>query len=121
MEKKLWSRRCSVTGEGMNEGWVWGDGVFYTKYLEDTLKECRNDREYIIQDLYSLSAESVNDYSQWKETADAIERVKANADTDEDLLLIGFQTDYLYFTEWEGDDAQYEELPNGIVVELTSN
>ena len=105
----------------MNEGWVWGDGVFYTKYLEDTLKECRKDREYIIQDLYSLSAESVNDYSQWKETADAIERVKANADTDEDLLLIGFQTDYLYFTEWEGDDAQYEELPNGIVVELTSN
>jgi hypothetical protein len=60
MEKKLWSRRCSVTGEGMNEGWVWGDGVFYTKYLEDTLKECRNDREYIIQDLYSLSAESAN-------------------------------------------------------------
>jgi len=48
----------------MNEGWVWGDGVFYTKYLEDTLKECRNDREYIIQDLYSLSAESANDYSQ---------------------------------------------------------
>ena len=120
-KKKIWSRRCSVTGEGMNEGWVWGDGVFYTKYLEDTLKECRNDREYIIQDLYSLSAESVNDYSQWKETADAIERVKANADTDEDLLLIGFQTDYLYFTEWEGDDAQYEELPNGSVVELTSN
>jgi len=35
--------------------------------------------------------------------------------------LIGFQTDYLYFTEWEGDDAQYEELPNGSVVELTSN
>ena len=121
MEKKLWARRCSVTGKGMNEGWVWGDGVFYTKYLEDTLKECRNDREYIIQDLYSLSAESANDYSQWKETADAIERVKANADTDEDLLLIGFQTDYLYFTEWEGDDAQYEELPNGSVVELISN
>jgi hypothetical protein len=33
----------------------------------------------------------------------------------------GLDTGDLWYTEWEGDDAQYEELPNGSVVELTSN
>ena len=32
----------------MNNGWVWGDGVFYTSTEEITLKECRKDREHII-------------------------------------------------------------------------
>jgi hypothetical protein len=114
---ETFARKCSVTNELMNEGWVWGDGAFYTKYLEDTLKECRKDRKYIIEDICSLSAESVNDYSQWKETADAIERIKANADTDEDLLLVGFQTDYLYFTEWDASEHQYG-IEDGLIHEL---
>ena len=114
---ETFARKCSVTNELMNEGWVWGDGTFYTKYLEDTLKECRKDREYIIEDICSLSAESVSDYSRWKETADAIERIKANADTDEDLLLVGFQTDYLYFTEWGESEHQYG-IEDGLIHEL---
>jgi len=114
---ETFARQCSVTNELMNEGWVWGDGVFYTKYLKDTLNECRKDREYIIEDICSLSAESVSDYSRWKETADAIERIKANADTDEDLLLVGFQTDYLYFTEWDESEHQYG-LEDGVIHEL---
>ena len=36
-EKILWARKCSVTGEGMNDGWLWGDGAFYTSTLELTL------------------------------------------------------------------------------------
>lgn len=115
---ETYARQCSITGELMNEGWVWGDGSFYTKYLTDTLAECRKDREAIIDDLCSLSAESVNDYSRRKETSEAIERIKANADTDEDLLLVGFQTDYLYFTEWESDDHQYGIDSEGKIFEL---
>ena len=115
---KTFARKCSITGELMNEGWVWGDGIFYTKYESDTLKECRRDREYIIDGICSLSAESVNDYSKWKETEDAIERIKANADTDDDLLLVGFQTDYLYFTEWEEEDHQYAVDADGNEIEL---
>jgi hypothetical protein len=114
---KTFARKCDITNEGMNEGWVWGDGTFYTKHLKDTLNECRKDREHIIADICSLSAESVNDYSKWGETADAIDRVKANADTDEDLLFIGFQTDYLYFTEWDKDDHQYQKK-NGLIIEI---
>ena len=45
---KTFARKCSITGELMNEGWVWGDGIFYTKYESDTLKECRRDREFIL-------------------------------------------------------------------------
>jgi hypothetical protein len=41
MEK--FARTCDVTKEGMNEGWCWGDGMFYTKYLEDTINELRKD------------------------------------------------------------------------------
>ena len=32
--KILWARQCDVTEEGMNEGWCWGDGHFYTKRYE---------------------------------------------------------------------------------------
>lgn len=39
MEK--FARRCDVTGKGMNEGWCWGDGMFYTESKEDTLAELR--------------------------------------------------------------------------------
>ena len=27
-EKILWARQCDITGEGMNDGWIWGDGAF---------------------------------------------------------------------------------------------
>lgn len=32
MEK--FARQCDVTGEGMNEGWCFGDGQNYAKYQE---------------------------------------------------------------------------------------
>jgi hypothetical protein len=30
-----YARKCSVTGEGMNEGWVGNDGEVYFKYGHD--------------------------------------------------------------------------------------
>lgn len=87
-EIKLWSRQCSVTGEGMNEGWVWGEGAFYTKYEEDTIKELRADYESSI-----------------------------GAQTDDELLDWAFNEDLLYFTEWDdSDDMQYQET-NGVLTE----
>jgi len=38
---KKYARRCDVTGKGMNEGWCWGDGAFYTKTKKDTVAELR--------------------------------------------------------------------------------
>ena len=56
---KKYARVCDITGEGMNEGWVWGDGVFYTKYEKDTLSECRKDRDAI---LFGVEELTINDY-----------------------------------------------------------
>lgn len=114
--KKHWARRCDVTGRGMNEGWCWCDGVFYTATMEDTLRECRKDRDYILR----LAEECTNlqDYDRQSEFIAALKRAEKDRETDEDLLLIGYQTDYLYYTEWDDeDDFQYVEI-NGKVKEI---
>lgn len=77
-----YARRCSISGEGMNKGWVWGDGVFYTKYEKDTIDELRND------------------YPE-----------KSNL-TDEGLIAWAVEeAGELYWTEWEDEsEYQYEEV-----------
>ena len=118
---KLWSRQCSVTGEGMNEGWCWGDGVFYTKNLSDTLKECRKDRDSILIDINSMISNNfeVNDADRYDEFKSAVYRANRGEDTDEDLLMIAFQIDYLYYTDWDDDDddLQYAEFSDGTIGE----
>jgi len=100
-----YARKCSVTGEGMNEGWVWGDGGFYTKYLEDTLAECLKDEDEILRSMRDGCYEAYNEphseeeISEWQELTYKVEHGEAL--TREELLLIGFRMDYLYFTEWE--------------------
>lgn len=37
-KQNLWARQCDVTLEGMNEGWVVGDGDAYFKYEKDALE-----------------------------------------------------------------------------------
>jgi hypothetical protein len=113
-----YARVCDITGEGMNEGWVWGDGTFYTKYEKDTLDECRKDRDAILFDMEELTIDDIIDWNDWNDFSEAIDRAKKNKDTDEDLLLIAYQTSYLYYTEWEDEDEfQYEEI-NGILKQL---
>ena len=113
-----YARQCSITSEGMNEGWCWSDGAFYTKYEKDTLVECRKDRDGILFGVDELSPFNVQDIGRWDELVEAIERAKNNEETDEDLLLIGYQGDYLYYTEWEcEEDFQYEEV-NGKLIEI---
>ena len=120
-----YARKCNVTGNGMNEGWCWGDGVFYTSTLQTTLSECRNDRDFILKvivndelgcELHEL--DTVQSEDDITELENAVKRAKKGMETDEDLLLIGYHTDYLYYTEWECDDEyQYEEV-NGILNEI---
>lgn len=84
-----YARQCSITGEGMNEGWCWGDGAFYTKYEKDTLAELRKDypeKSYL---------------------------------TDEGIMEWAVEEEgELYWTEWEcPEDFQYEEI-NGKLIEI---
>jgi len=105
-QETSYARTCDVTGEGMNKGWVWCDGMFYTKYMEDTLHECRKDRGAIIQNIDTLTPEDVEDPNEWDAFDEARCKVRDENDTDYDLLTIAYQIGYLYFTEWEDE---YEE------------
>lgn len=46
------ARQCSVTGEGMNEGWVFGDGEEYAKYEADALKLAKQYGYDSLEDAY---------------------------------------------------------------------
>jgi hypothetical protein len=89
MENQKFARKCSITGEGMNTGWIWGDGALYTKYLPDTISELRKD--------YPEKSElSEDDLLEW-----AVE-----------------EEEILYCTDWEvEEDFQYEVIA-GVLTEV---
>lgn len=72
MKEERYARVCDVTGKGMNEGWCWGDGSFYTATLEVTISELRKDypdKAYLTDD--ELLEESVdNEFLYWTEWYD---------------------------------------------------
>lgn len=37
VEGTKYARKCDFTGEGMNEGWCFGDGEMYAKYEKDAI------------------------------------------------------------------------------------
>ena len=72
-----YARKCSITGEGMNEGWCWGDGMFYSKYEKDPIAELRKDYP-------------------WKSWC-----------SNDELIEWGVYTEKaLYYTEWE-DESEH--------------
>jgi hypothetical protein len=73
MEK--FARRCSVTGEGMNEGYVYRDGDMYFKYEADLVAHLRSidsdsselSDEFILNEAYELEEYY---YTEWEERYD---------------------------------------------------
>jgi hypothetical protein len=61
-EFKTWMRVCSITGEGMNDGWISGDRSTYFKYETDALKWCNDQGYETILDAYD--AEMI-EWSNW--------------------------------------------------------
>ena len=84
-----YARQCNVTAEGMNDGWCWYDGIFYSKYESDTMTELRLDFP------------------------------EHSAMTDDELMTWAVEVaDILYWTEWEDEsEHQYEEI-NGKLIEI---
>lgn len=90
MEK--YARKCDITGVGMNDGWCWGDGMFYSATLEDTIAELRKDnpqKKYL---------------------------------TDDELLEWAVDVEILYWTEWyyeelEPGDVYYDAEGNEFEIE----
>ena len=92
-----YARKCDATGRGMNEGWVWGEGTYYTSTLELTMKELRDDVRDGAYDFDELGAEKMLQMS------------------DDELLAYAYDNNVLYYTEWEeidDDDVYYDENGN---------
>jgi len=121
--KRLWARQCDITKKGMNEGWVWADGSFYTNTLEDTLSECRKDRDSILSILTEIQdMHDIQDPSMWANFLRAVNAAEKGTDTDDNLLTIAYQCNLCYFTEWyenDDDEFMFAELEDGTIVALT--
>jgi hypothetical protein len=90
MEK--FARQCSVTGEGMNEGYVIGDGDFYIKYEKDLITFLRDNNEFPREN-ESLSDDFIMDEA--------------------------YNLGEYYYTEWEDeDDYEYCEDEDGNIIEI---
>jgi len=59
-----YARQCTKTLEGMNEGWVVGDGEEYYKYKADILARCKEAGYKGLNDAYD---DDFMYYTQWEE------------------------------------------------------
>lgn len=90
--KGLWLRKCDVTGEGMNEGYLlWDD--FYVKNESDAISALRQ----------NYSDEGRPDVAQ---------RFKDSA-----VLELAYEEELYYYTEWE---AFYEIREGNFYIELST-
>jgi hypothetical protein len=51
-----YARKCDITGEGMDEGWVFGDGEQYAKYETDAIKIANSMGYASIEEAYNDDA-----------------------------------------------------------------
>jgi hypothetical protein len=115
---KKWARKCSATGEGMNEGWCFNDGAYYAKYYEDAIAELRNNFDSIYGDFLSTTRDRWMGCIDDEELSVINENIDRGEISDEALLYMAYALDYVYWTEWDADDdAQYEEI-NGTLIEI---
>ena len=66
-----WARSCSVTGEGMNEGWVGNDGEVYFKYGHDALQWCIDRGYRDVDDAYADDVIYWTDWTEWEDDDDS--------------------------------------------------
>lgn len=81
--RKLYCRRCSVTGEGMNSGWLFEgdhDTVKYEKDVVHILRQCAHDYD-----------------------------IDPMGRSDDDLLQAAVELDICYYTDWEDDPMHRDE------------
>ena len=122
--QERYARKCDITGKGMNEGWVWCDGAFYTADLKDTLNECVKDKSDILNRLLESNFEAYNephDEDEINEWIVICEKVESKQDlTPEELLMIAYRTDYCFWTTWYDESfiEDYYYTAKGKLIEL---
>ena len=83
-----YARKCDITNEGMNEGYVVNDTI-YISSKEDLLKYLRKN----FTDYYPIY-------------------------NDHELIKIGYNDEIYYWTEWNDEDDYQFEVINGKLIEI---
>ena len=121
-----YARKCDMTGEGMNDGFVFGDGSFYAKDKEHAEIECKKDKEHILDGLKCCKNGDEYEFENPPESDDEIAEFesilsKINNDGDltgSDLRVLGYYAGYLYYTEWECEKDMQYIIKDGVLVEI---
>ena len=66
-EATKWARKCSITGQGMNEGWYCEDIDTYFKYEDDALNFAQ---EHTYADLECAHDDEFMYWTQWEDDSD---------------------------------------------------
>ena len=64
---KKYARKCEITGEGMNEGFVFGDGAGYCKYEKDALIMAKKEGFKTLEEAYKSGAYY---WTEWEDKED---------------------------------------------------
>lgn len=89
MSVDKYARKCEVTGKGMNEGFVIGDG-FYMANEEDLISHLRG--------------------LKWEE-------VDTTSMNDDELKKYFYDEEYYYYTEWDEVDEDFYYTADGEYIE----
>lgn len=70
VERQYYARKCSLTGEGMDEGWVVDGGEVYIKHLSDAIAYCQREWNQTLQEAYDESEANGGDqfyHTSWED------------------------------------------------------
>jgi hypothetical protein len=85
MKKFKFARRCDVSNEGMNEGWVIGDGVMYIKSETEAEKWAIENGYANIED--ALDEDAIY-WTEWEEIEDDDEWYESDHQDGRDAVLV---------------------------------
>ena len=94
-----YARQCSITDEGMNQGWIDEDTGVYFKYKKDAVKYIRD----LMLNTYESEGDSAFDIDKYKK--------------DDDILDVGYKHFNTYWTSWECETELQYKLVDGNLVE----
>ena len=72
---KKYARQCSITGEGMNDGWVINDGEMYLKYENDVFLWAKENGCDTLEEAFD---DDVIYYTEWEDEYEYCEDLMGN-------------------------------------------
>lgn len=98
-ENERYARQCSITEEGMNQGWYDEDEGMYFKYKKDAVKYIKG----LMLNTFESEGDSAFDIDKYKK--------------DDDILDVGYNHYNTYWTSWECETELQYKLVDGELIE----